>query len=247
MEVATTALSKLIDTQLRVIDLTQPINSQVPTFNGNPEAFHYELLSSLEKDGCATGTLRVDEHFGTHMDAPVHFVAGGLCIDKLPPNRLIVPAVVMDIRDETNQDQDYQVSIDRIQQWEKKIEIPSDSAFLLMTGWSERYKNPERYCNRDEQGRLRFPGYSEQAARYLVEEKQVAMIGIDTLSADYGLSEDFAVHKAVLSNDVYIIENLCNLDQLPAHGVLLFCGPLPIEGGTGSPARVLALVSPDIG
>ncbi len=111
-----------------------------------------------------------------------------------------------------------------------------------MTGWAECYSNPERYCNRDKQGRLHFPGYSEQSAKYLVHERHVAILGIDTLSADYGLSENFAVHKATLTNDVYIIENLCRLNELPASAFLLFCGPLPIEGGTGSPARVLALI-----
>ena len=236
-------LSKFSTEELSVVDLTQPISSRTPTFDGNPAAFHYELLSSLEKDGCASGAFRIEEHFGTHVDAPIHFVSGGLCIDQLSANRLIVPVVVMDVRDEANKDQDYRVSVERIQQWEKQqIGVPPGSAFLLMTGWSEKYNNPELYCNRDTQGRLRFPGYSEQAAQYLVQEKQVAIIGIDTLSADYGLSEDFAVHKAVLSNDVYIIENLCNLDQLPTCGALLFCGPLPIEGGTGSPARVLAVL-----
>jgi kynurenine formamidase len=236
-------LSKFISKDMRVVDLTQPISSHTSNFDSNPKAFHYELLSSLEKDGCAAGAFHIEEHFGTHMDAPIHFVSGGLYIDQLPADRLVVPAVVMDIQGEVSKDQDYQVTADKIQLWEKQVEIAEGSAFLLMTGWSQHYKNPERYCNRDEEGRLRFPSYSEQAAKYLVQEKHVAIIGIDTLSADYGLSEDFAVHKIALSNDVYIIENLCNLDKLPASGALLFCGPLPIEGGTGSPARVLAVVA----
>jgi kynurenine formamidase len=113
---------------------------------------------------------------------------------------------------------------------------------LLLTGWSKLYFKKEQYRNADSKGIMHFPGFSLEAAKYLVDKNKIAALGIDTLSIDNGPSEEFAVHKWILSKGLFMVENLTNLNQLPNNGALVIFAPLKIEGGTGSPARVLAIV-----
>lgn len=121
--------------------------------------------------------------------------------------------------------------------------MPEGAAVLLFTGWDSRYEKANDYRNADAEGTLHFPGFSEEAIQYLLTERKVVALGIDTLSIDYGPSKDFAGHKLSHAGGLYHIENMTNLDKLPARGSVLFAGPLAIESGSGSPARVLA-VSP---
>jgi kynurenine formamidase len=225
----------------KVVDLTQTLSDKTPTYEGKPD-FKYETLTTVEKEGYATGAFHTHEHCGTHIDAPSHFVSGKRTIDRLEPANLILPAVVIDVRFEVNKDPDYTLTLDRVKAWEKSGYIPTGSAVLLLTGWSKRYQDASHYRNADTKGAMHFPGFSLEAAKYLVENHRVKALGIDTLSADCGTSEDFLVHSYALKQDLFLIENLTNLDALPARGALLFCGPLKIEGGTGSPARVMAIV-----
>lgn len=228
----------------QVVDLSHPISSKVPTYEGLYDSFHYEQLSSVEKDGCLTGRFAMPEHFGTHVDAPNHFSLGMSGIDRIPVDKLILPAFVIDVRAEAAENSDYLLSKERIESFEASGKISSDSAVLLLTGWDKRFSDWHRYRNADATERLHFPGYSAEAARFLVHERRVAALGIDTLGIDAGIDLDYPVHKIALEQNVYLIENLTRLDQLPARGAMLFCGALPIEGGSGSPARVLAVIMP---
>lgn len=235
-------IDALTQGKLRIVDLTHAINEHIPAFDSEPGAFVYERLCSVERDGCFAGAFRIEEHFGTHMDAPAHFVQGAATIDKIAADRLVLPAVVIDARREVEENVDYALTLDKVKAFEKTAAIPAQSAVLLMTGWDKRFRSVNKYRNADKDGCMHFPGYSLEAATYLVEQKQVAAFGIDTLSIDVGPSRDYAVHKRALAGDVYFIENLTNLDLLPPSGALIFCGALAIEGGSGSPARVLAVV-----
>ena len=230
------------ESSLHVIDLTQPISSRTPTYEGKTNEYSYQKLSTVQKDGYFTGAFHIPEHFGTHMDAPVHFFEGSTTIDKLAPEKLILPAVVIDVRDEATRNPDYELTMDKIDEFESRGRITPGCAVLLRTGWDKRYADADKYRNPDDSKQMHFPGFSSAAAKYLVEDRRVAALGIDTLSVDPGKSEVFPVHKLVLSHDLFLLENLCNLDLLPSRGILLFCGALPIEGGSGSPARVLAIV-----
>lgn len=225
-----------------VIDLTHELNDKVPTYMRSESAqFRYEVLTNIEKNGFSSGVLRIPEHYGTHIDAACHFIKGAGTIESIDPNRLILQAVVIDVRKETKNNPDYGLTVEKIKSWEKNGAIPAGSAVLLLTGWQDRFGTPQRYRNPDAKGRLHFPGFSEEASSYLVQRKVYAL-GVDTLSIDAGASKNFGAHKQALAAGLYLIENLANLDKLPARGAQLFCGPLPIKGGTGSPARILAVV-----
>jgi len=123
--------------------------------------------------------------------------------------------------------------------------IAPGSIVLLRTGWSAHWGNRKAYFGDDTPGdasKLHFPGYGEDAARLLVEERQVATIGIDSPSVDYGPSLDFVVHRRGAPRGVPNLENLTNLDRLPPTGALVFALPMKIEGGSGAPLRAVALV-----
>ncbi|MFL6276795.1 MAG: cyclase family protein [Blastocatellia bacterium] len=235
-------LERAFSGKARVIELSHDLGTSTPTFGGERDAFRYERLSEVERDGYASGAVRLPEHFGTHVDSPGHFIKGGATIDRIDVRRFIAPAVVIDIRKQAQADADYRLTVADIQNWERAGRIPDGAAVLLLTGWDARYSDWQQYRNPDKAGVLHFPGYSEEAIKYLVGSRRINALGIDTLSIDYGASKDFAGHKLSHAAGLYHIENLTRLDQLPARGAAIFVGPLAITNGSGSPARVLAIV-----
>jgi len=226
----------------RVIDLTQLISTKAPSYDGKAGEYKYQILSSIAKDGYASGEFCTHEHMGTHMDAPVHFHEGGKTVAQLNPGDLILPIVVIDVRNETKKDPDYLLTVERIKALEKITAITNHAAILLLTGWDNRYFVDGEYRHADNKGVMHFPGFSKESVQYLIDHHHACAFGIDTLSIDYGPSEDFPVHKLVLSKGLFMIENLTNLDRLPSTGAVGIFAPLKIEGGTGSPARALALI-----
>lgn len=235
-------LERAFSGKARVVELSHDLSAATPTFGGERDAFRYEKLSEVERDGYASGAFRLPEHFGTHVDSPGHFIKGGATIDRIEPRRFIAPAVVIDIRKQAKQDADYRLTVADIQAWERQGRIPDGAAVLLLTGWDARYGDWTQYRNPDKDGVLHFPGYSEDAIKFLTADRRVVALGIDTLSIDYGPSKDFAGHKLSHTAGLYHIENMAHLDQLPARGAAIFVGALAIAGGSGSPARVLAIV-----
>jgi kynurenine formamidase len=234
-------LERALRGEARVIDLSHRLNASVPTFGGETDAFRYEKLADINKEGYAAGAFRAPEHFGTHLDAPGHFLASKETVDRIDVRRLIAPAAVIDIRSKVKDNPDYRLTSDDIRAWEKGGRVPSGAAVLLLTGWSDRWADAKRYRNADASGTLHFPGFSEEAIEYLIKNARIVALGIDTLSIDYGPSKDFAGHKLSHSQGIYHIENLASLDRLPARGAVVICAPLAIEGGSGSPVRVIAL------
>jgi len=229
--------------QVKTVDLSHVLNSTSPDFFGRDDVYKFRHSTEFRDDGYGTGTFQTPEHFGTHIDAPVHFVAGASPIDKIPVEHLILPAVVIDARKEVENNPNFALTVPLIQEWEKKNgRIPNHAAILLLSGWSRYWNSEKQYRNPDSSQHMHFPGYSAEAATFLIEERKANAIGVDTLSIDPGESKTYPVHKIAGSHNVYIIENLNNLDQLPAKGILLFCGCLALEGGTGCPSRIIALV-----
>jgi len=226
----------------KIIDLTHVLGPDLPDFHLGSTAFSYKMLFTIPKDGFADGAFTTPEHYSTHMDAPSHFVEGGQTIDRVPASKLILPSVVIDVRDEVKADPNYRLTVEKIKDFEASGPIPEGCAVLLLTGWSERFRDPTAYRNVDSTGTMRYPSYGAEAAEYLAKTRKVAALGLDTISADYGLSKDYPVHKIALGQGVLLIENLNNLDKLPARGALTFFGPLRVKDGTGSPARVLAII-----
>lgn len=227
----------------KVVDLSHVLGPNLPDFHKGKTAFKYTKLYTIAKNGYGDGVFTTPEHYGTHVDAPVHFIAGAKSIDKIEAANLLAPAVVIDVREEVKmkKDVDYRLTVEKIKQFEEDGEIAPGSAVLLLTGWAERFGDPDKYTNADKKGGMHFPAYSAEAAEYLLA-KGVKTLGLDTISADYGPSTDFPVHKKILGAGGILIENLNNLDKLPARGAKVFFGALPIKDGTGSPARVIAVV-----
>lgn len=215
------------------------------------EGFSKETLFEGEADGgwyYSAYSICTAEHGGTHVDAPVHFAEGRQSVDQIPLYRLIAPAVVIDLRAASAADPDYQASEADISAWEAEHgRIPQGAIVLFNTGFAARWPDAEAYMGTAEKGaeaiaKLHFPGIHPETARYLVRQRGVASVGIDTPSIDYGQSRDFMAHRILFEHDIPGFENLANLDELPVKGALLVALPMKIRGGSGAPLRAVAFV-----
>ncbi|XXT19359.1 cyclase family protein [Sorangium sp. So ce429] len=225
----------------RVVDLTYPITPEIPLYPGN-KPYASQVLSTVEKDAYYSSRFSMDEHAGTHVDAPAHFMAGAATVEQLAPEQLVGPAAVVDVTAKVAASPDHQVTVDDLRGWEARHgALGARHIVLIRTGWGARWSDRARYLNQDAKGVMHFPGVSVEASRYL-RERGVRGVGIDTLSTDPGPSQTFEQHKAFLGAGGYHIENLANLDQLPETGAVVVVAPLPLSRGSGAPARVLALV-----
>lgn len=224
-----------------VIDLTQPLGPSTAMWPGSdPPAFAPE--SSIQADGSFSRRASFSEHTGTHVDAPAHFVPGGLTVDQLPARGLILPATMIDISARCGDDPTARLlPEDILLDEDRHGPIEPGAAILLRTGWDRYVEEPERYLGPS--GTVAMPGYGEEAARLLVEGRSVACLGIDTAGIDPGFAIDFPVHTGVsLPRGVFHLEGLVRLEQIPPRGAWIVVGVLPLTGGSGSPARVLAIV-----
>ncbi|WP_242515650.1 cyclase family protein [Sorangium cellulosum] len=225
----------------RIVDLTHPITPEMPLFPGN-KPYAAETLSTVEKDAYYSSRFSMDEHAGTHVDAPAHFKAGAETVEQIAPEQLVGPAAVVDVTAKVTASPDHQVSVEDLKAWEARHgALGPKHIVLIRTGWGARWSDPVKYRNQDAQGVMHFPGVSVEASRYL-RERGVRCIGIDTLSTDPGPSQAFDQHRAFLGAGGYHIENLANLEQLPEAGAFVVVAPLPLARGSGAPARVLALL-----
>jgi len=225
-----------------VVDMTYAVSDKFPAWPGDERVFEAKANATVAKDGYFTRSFSMLEHYGTHLDAPAHFPPGKEYLDQIPVEHLFAPAVVIDVREEAGKDPDYRLRVMRVEKWEALHgRIPAGAVVLLRTGWSARWPDQARYRNMDAAGVMHFPGFSVEAARLLVERGAVGL-GIDTLSIDYGSSKDFEVHRVTLPAGLYQLENLANLDQLPQAGAFLISAPIKLEGGSGGPVRVFAIL-----
>lgn len=189
------------------------------------------------------------EHGGTHVDSPIHFSAGGETVDEIPLDRFVGPAVVVDVSDAAARNADYQVTVEDLTTWEAEHgRIPAESILLVRTGFSAWWPDAERYLGTAERGQagveqLHFPGLHPDAARWIVEQRSVRAVGIDTASIDYGQSTLFETHRVLAANGIPAFENLTALDRLPATGALLVALPMKIAGGSGAPLRAVAVLA----
>jgi kynurenine formamidase len=226
----------------RIVDLGHPLGPDNPPWPGDSNPFETLPNASIEKDGYFTRKFTSLEHFGTHLDAPAHFVKGGWTVDQIPAERLYGPAVVLEARQESAGNADYRLGAEKVAQWEAKYgRIPRGAIVLMRTGWAERWPDVRRYRNMDSAGSMHFPGFSVEAVKLLIE-RGVAGLGIDTLSVDYGASKDFAVHHLSHGAGLYHVENLADLSAVPEAGASAVVAPINLEGGSGGPARVFALL-----
>lgn len=233
----------------KLVDLTHSLNAQTLYWPTSPSTFKLERLFYGRTPGgwfYAANSFSAPEHGGTHLDAPIHFAEGRNTSDKIPLDQLIGRAVVIDISVKAAANADYRLTRDDVLAFEKRHgRIRGGTIVLLRTDWSKRWPDRKRYLGDDTSGevsRLHFPSFSEGAARLLVADRRVKALGVDVASIDYGQSKDFIVHRVAAERNVPGLENLTNLDQLPATGASIIALPIKIEGGSGGPVRVIALI-----
>ncbi|MFQ5880947.1 MAG: cyclase family protein [Candidatus Methylomirabilales bacterium] len=224
-----------------VVGLTQTLSPEFPSWPGYP-AFQIYNTHNMAQHGFFANAWHIHEHSGTHVDAPLHFSAKAWSAAEVPDEALVAPVVLIDIRDRARRDPDAQVKVEDLKAWEKKHgRIPWGAAVLMWSGWEAWAHDQAAYRNMDSKGVMHFPGFSQEAAEFLVKERAIRGIGVDTLSLDYGPSTDFGAHFTVLPSNRWGIENLANLGKLPPRGATLFVGLPRVKGASGGPARVLAI------
>jgi kynurenine formamidase len=233
----------------RVVDLTHAFGPSTLFWPTATTGFTHEQLSYGPTPGgwfYSSYAYAAPEHGGTHLDAPIHFNRDGITSDRIPVEQFIGPAVVIDISGQAANDPDYRLTRADVMAWETSHgRIPRGAIVVLRTGWAARWPDARRYLGDDTPGdasRLHFPRFGEAAARLRVTERQVAALGADVASIDYGASKDFIVHQIAAAAGVLGLENLADLSALPPSGATIIALPMKIKDGSGGPLRAVALV-----
>ena len=236
--------------QSRIVDLTHSFGAETIVW---PTEQDFKLIVQHAEHTAggyyyASNRMELPEHGGTHIDAPIHFSEGKQTLDQIPIDRMVGPAVRIDVTESCGRDQDYRVAISDIERWEANHgQIHYGAIVLLDTGYARFWPSRKDYLGTELRGQegvraLHFPGLHPEAAAWLVRERHVKAVGIDTASIDYGQSTAFETHVALLSQNVSVFENLANLDDLPDRGFDVIALPMKIKGGTGGPLRIIAVL-----
>jgi len=232
------------------IDLTHSFDENSVYWPTNVPYRHDTVSYGMTANGYFYSSFKfsAEEHGGTHFDAPIHFSANKNTIEKVPLSQLNGPGVVVNVTEKASKDRDYLISTDDFQAWEKKHgRIPDGAMVLVYTGHGQYYYDREKYLGTTLTGakavpQLHFPGLSPEAARWLVENRKINGIGLDTPSIDYGQSSDFMAHRILCDHGLTVYENVTNLDKLPETGSYIVALPMKIKGGSGSPLRIVAII-----
>ena len=223
------------DAQTLYWPTAQPFQWKKDAWGVGPGGYWYTMAS-----------FSASEHLGTHIDSPIHFAKDGLTTEAIPLAKLTGPAVVVDIAAACAKDRDYRASVADLEAWERAHgRIPAGAIVLFRSGWGRFWGDRAAYFGNAKVGAatgLHFPGVSKEAATFLAKQRQVDGVGIDTPSIDHGPSQDFIAHRILGAAGVYNLENVANLEKLPARGATLIALPMKIKGGTGGPVRIIALL-----
>jgi len=241
--------------RIEVVDLTAPLSDSTPIIQLPPPCAQtatcqLEEISRFDERGPAWywNNLRTGEHTGTHFDAPAHWITGrdGEDVATVPARKLVGPVAVLDLSEQVAADPDFLLEVDHVREWEKTHgPLPAGGWLLYRTGWDARSESQTDFLNADENG-PHTPGISPACARWLAEEAPVIGLGVETVGTDAGAAHSFEpafpCHSYLMGAGKYGLTQLRNLGQLPPTGAVVIASPLPIVNGSGSPARVLALV-----
>lgn len=236
--------------QSRFVDLTHAFGADTIMW---PTEQDFKLISQYAEDMpggyfYASNRLEMPEHGGTHIDAPIHFARGKQTLDQIPVERLVGTAVRIDVTSRCAGDRDYRVTVQDLEHWEAAHgRIPNQAIVLLQTGYGRYWPSRKDYLGTELRGAegvqaLHFPGLHPEAAAWLVRERHVKAVGIDTASIDYGQSTRFETHVELLSHNVPVFENLADLSDLPDRGFEVVALPMKIAGGSGGPLRIVAVM-----
>lgn len=203
----------------------------------------FEIVADVGKDGYFLRRFSMGEHSGTHLSAPSSFHPDAPGHQGFSPNDLVRPAIVIDVAAQAEADRDYTLSMNDVLDWESDHgPVPQGCVALLRTGWQARWNSPPDYLGGSAADGLHFPGFGLDAVKLLIEGRNVAGFGTDTAGAEPGTDHEFSASRLALETRRIVLENLTNLDLLPPTGALLVIGLLRLEGGSGGPASVTALV-----
>ncbi len=242
---STSAIS--IDDPSKLLDLTYSYDEET-IYWPTARPFRWEKESWGPSPGgywYSAARYSASEHGGTHLDSPIHFAENGETADEIPLSRLIGPAVVVDITVMANTNPDYRLTIEDLTSWEQNHgRFPRGAILLVKTGWGRHWPDRKRYLGTDKPGDvagLRFPGISREAAEWIANRQSFSGVGIDTASIDYGRSTDFIAHRILNGAKIYALENVARLERVPPTGATIFALPMKIRGGSGGPARIIAI------
>ena len=243
-----TASAGLMINPAKIIDLTYTFDSATIYWPGEGH-FEHQFEShneTPENSFYSAASYAAPEHLGTHADAPIHYIRGGLTLDQVPLASCVGPAAVVDFSDRAAKDRNATLSVDDLERYESAHgRIPDGAIVVAHSGWGKFWPGQKAYMGTDRAGDvagLRFPGFSLGAANWMLKKRNVAAIAIDTASMDPGISTDFPVHRAWLGAGKPGFENLANMDKMPPKGATIFCIPMKIGKGTGGPTRCFAIL-----
>jgi len=244
------SLFPFFQSKKRIVDLTYAFDAN-SVYWPTAEAFKLETdAEGMTEKGYYYSAYRYSaaEHGGTHLDAPVHFAKGRNSSDQIPLEQLIGDGLVVDVTAKCANDPDYLVSVADLQGWEKSNgKISAGSIVLLRTGFGKFYADRKKYLGTDERGadavaKLHFPGLDPAAAKWLIENRSIKAVGLDTASIDRGQSTLFESHRTLFEKNIPAFENVANLEQLPVKGFTVIALPMKIKGGSGGPLRIIAML-----
>jgi kynurenine formamidase len=233
------------------VDLTHAFEPGIPRWPGFPDEQRETIYGYDEGDGSMGSgffaqTFTIVGQWGTHCDAPAHFVQGKRTIDQIDPKEMILPLVVLDVHQQATENPDYTITMDDVRDWEERHGPIPEGAFVAMrTDWSKRWPDAEAMKNEDADGVAHFPGWSREVLEYLYQERQITASGHETTDTDPGAAAskgDYSLETYLLGTDHYQIELLANLDQVPEAGALVVVAFPKPKGGSGFPARVFAIL-----
>lgn len=225
-----------------IVDLTHTMSADFPTFDGKP-GVEMQKVTDFKKDGYNLNRWLLNEHAGTHLDAPIHFSADGISAERIPAESLVVPLAVVDVSAKAAKDSDYQLGRDDLGAWEQRYgRLPDDCCVAMDSGWARHAADGAKYTGRDAAGTMHFPGFAPEAVDWMMAERRVAGLAVDTLSLDHGPSKTFRTHLLWLPSGRWGLENVANLGKVPAAGATLVVGLAKMQGATGGPARLMALL-----
>jgi kynurenine formamidase len=255
MTILDSLVGDLAGGRVEVIDLTAPLTERTPVIQlpppfANTQGFSLHEVSRYDERGPAWywNDISMGEHVGTHFDAPVHWITGrdGLDVSQVPPAQLLAPAVVVDKSEESSANPDFLLEVAHLEEWQREHgPLPEGGWLLYRTGWDRRAQDQDSFLNANETG-PHTPGISVECARWLADSP-ISGLGVETVGTDAGTAHSFdppfPAHAFLLGAGKYGLTQLANLAALPLTGIVLVVAPLPIVGGSGSPARVLALIA----
>lgn len=233
------------------IDLSYDFSDKTIYWPNNPTGFKLDTqFNGTTGAGFyySSNIFSTPEHGGTHLDAPVHFAEGKWSVDQIPLEQLTGSAIVIDVAEKAKHNPDYQASVADITEWEKQNgKIPDNAILLFRTGWGQFYPDAAKYLGTSEKGEaaianLRFPSIHPELAEWLIKNRKIKAVGVDTPSVDYGQSKDFKTHQLLYAKNILGFENVANLDKLPVMGSYILALPMKIKDGSGGPLRIIAWV-----